>query len=93
MYNVATRQLAYPCYLNSITMGLERRVAHPSGLSLRTKEQVFVTRRIEKLTWSQIASSVKNKRGKRPYWKVVRAALPRVANAGLADMSVNSQVW
>ena len=82
MYKVATRQLAYPCYLNSITMGLERRVAHPSCLSLRTKEQVFVTRRIEKLTWSQIASSVKNKRGKRPYWKVVRAAFRELPTPG-----------
>ena len=31
-------------------------------------------RRYDKKTWEQIAKEVRNEKGKRPYWKVVRAA-------------------
>ena len=43
-------------------------------MSLKTKERVHVKKKIDKKSWGQIASEVKNLKGKRPYWKVVRAA-------------------
>lgn len=47
---------------------------HPRGLSLKTKERIYVLRKADKLTWEQIASKVKNLQGDPPYWKVVRDA-------------------
>ena len=55
-------------------MVLYRHTIHPRGLNLRVKEQVYVKRKRDKKTWTQIAAEVKNRQGKRPYWKVVRAA-------------------
>ena len=52
---------------------LQRRV-HPCGLSLQVKEEIYVKRRVDKKSWEQIAGEVRNRRGKHPDWKVVRAA-------------------
>ena len=55
-------------------MVLLRHRVHLRGLSLKTKEKVFMKRRILKRPWGRIAKEVFNEKGKRPYWKVVRAA-------------------
>ena len=55
-------------------MVLLRRTAHPRGLSLQVKEQVYVKRTRDGKGFKQIASEVWNLAGERPYWKVVRAA-------------------
>ena len=41
---------------------------------MKVKERVYMKRKVDKKTWTQIASEVKNEQGDRPYWKVVRAA-------------------
>ena len=55
-------------------MVLQRYRSHPAGLSLETKEQVYVKKKHDKKSWGDIASEVKNMKGEHPYWKVVRAA-------------------
>jgi len=55
-------------------MTLLRCSAHPRGLSLHVKEQVYMKRKRDKKPWTVIASEVKNLQGGRPYWTVVRKA-------------------
>jgi hypothetical protein len=55
-------------------MVLHRHTIHPRGLSLQVKEKVYMLRKRDKKAWTDIAKEVKNVKGRRPYWKVVRAA-------------------
>ena len=43
---------------------------------MKVKERVYVMKKVDGMTWEQIAShpKVKNLEGDAPYWKVVRAA-------------------
>ena len=38
------------------------------------RERVYVKRKHDKKSWKKIAGEVRNRKGKHPYWKVVRAA-------------------
>ena len=58
-------------------------MVHPCGLSLATKEKVYAKRKVDKKTWEEIASEVWNL-GKRPYWKVVRAAFRELSTSSRA---------
>ena len=55
-------------------MVLLRRRVHPRGPSMQTKEKVYLKRKFDKKSWQQVVSEVRNLKGERPYWKVVRAA-------------------
>jgi transposase len=56
-------------------MVLLRERVHPRGLSFKTQGKIFMKKSILKRPWRQIAKEVFNEEGKRPYWKVVSAAL------------------
>ena len=55
-------------------MVVHRHTIHPRGLSLQVKEKVYMLRKRDKKAWTDIVKEVKNVKGRRPYWKVVRAA-------------------
>ena len=47
---------------------------------MEMKEKVYVKRKIDKKTWTKIASEVWNLQRERPYWKVVRAAFRELSS-------------
>lgn len=46
---------------------------------MQVKEKVYIKRECQNKTWKQIAAEVKNLKGKRPCWKIVRAAFWELA--------------
>ena len=60
-------------------MVLARHTVHPLGLSLKTKERVYMMRKVDKMSYVDIAAQVYNMKGKHPYWKVVRAAFRQLS--------------
>jgi hypothetical protein len=52
----------------------QRRHFHPRGWSMEMRESVYIKCKHDKKSWKKIAGEVRNRKGKHPYWKVVRAA-------------------
>ena len=65
--------LAFP------TMVVLSEVVHPRGLGFPAQKQVYVLRKVDKLSWPKIAAKVLNLQGTHPDWRVCRDAFRQMS--------------